>query len=59
MRTIGGFAAALAILVALGTGARADAADGAGAAAVKPTTTLWNFLGIPQGVHKIQDATIN
>jgi hypothetical protein len=56
MKTIGGFAAVLAILVALGAGARAAAADGA---AVQPPPTLWNFLGIPQGVHKVQDAVLN
>ena len=25
----------------------------------KAPTTLWNFLGIPQGCHKIQDAIVN
>lgn len=24
-----------------------------------PPTTLWNFLGIPQGIHKIQDNILN
>jgi len=27
--------------------------------AARPVTTLWNFLGIPQGCHKIQDAITN
>src|SRR5215212_9547182 len=29
------------------------------ARAADPPTTLWNFLGIPQGIRKIQGATIN
>jgi hypothetical protein len=37
----------------VGLGARADAAE-----PVKPQT-LWNFLGIPQGMHKIRDAVVN
>ena len=35
------------------------AADAAGAAAAPPPATLWNFLGIPQGTHKIRDALTN
>ena len=59
MKTIGGFAAALAMLVILGARVRAMAADGAAAAAAQPPTTLWNFLGIPQGTHKVRDALTN
>jgi len=29
------------------------------AAAAAAPTTLWNFLGIPQGINKIRDATSN
>jgi hypothetical protein len=59
MKTIAGFAAALAMLVALGAGIRAQAADAPAAAAVQPPMTLWNYLGIPQGTHKVRDAVTN
>jgi len=57
MKTLNRFGTALslAFLIALGAGARAHAADGA----VAKTPTIWNSLGIPQGIHKIQDALIN
>ena len=43
------------VAAAVGAGPRSDAA-------VPPTaspSTLWQFLGIPQGIHKIRDATSN
>ncbi|MEI8373355.1 MAG: hypothetical protein WCJ35_11055 [Planctomycetota bacterium] len=39
--------------------ASAQVPAAAAAAAVAPPTTLWNFLGIPQGTNKLKDATAN
>lgn len=44
----------LAVAILLGICIAADAASPAAT-----PVTLWNFLGIPQGVNKIRDATIN
>ena len=57
MRTANRFgtALAMAVLFAATSGVRTQAADGV----AKAPTTLWNFLGIPQGCHKIEDAIIN
>lgn len=53
-------------VVSLGTivlaGLLSDSASAqapAAPAAVAPPTTLWNFLGIPQGANKLKDATAN
>ncbi len=44
------FRLAVVLICAVGPAVAADAADG---------TTIWNFLGIPQGIQKIKDASIN
>ena len=44
---------AIMLVCLLGTGFVVDAAEPSG------PFTLWNFLGIPQGVKKIRDATVN
>ncbi len=55
-----GMGLAVAALLTLAAGGQAYAAEAQAAAAVaKAPVTLWNFLGIPQGVNKIRDATVN
>jgi hypothetical protein len=58
MKIIHRLAAVLAVTVLMASAAalRSRAADGAPASA---PPTLWSFLGIPQGCHKIQDALVN
>ncbi len=53
-----GFLAGAAIFM-LTVAAHAQPPAPAVPAAAKPVTTLWNFLGIPQGVNKLRDATSN
>ncbi|MEX2558990.1 MAG: hypothetical protein WD403_03700, partial [Pirellulales bacterium] len=48
-------ALALTAFLALGMAFEAAAQDGAAA----PPATIWRFLGIPQGLHKLRDVTSN
>ena len=45
---------AVILIMLIGVNLTADAA-----AQTTDPTTLWNFLGIPQGLQKIRDATVN
>ena len=53
MRKACALAFVLTVCYGVGMGDRADAAE------LADVTTLWNFLGIPQGVHRIRDAVVN
>ena len=55
MRTAMGAFLTAAVVLAFGMGTTQTAR----AAEVPGVTTLWNFLGIPQGINKIYDVTVN
>ena len=55
MKTAIGPLLAAVVVVTLGT----QSAESVQAADVPGVTTLWNFLGIPQGVNKVYDSVVN
>jgi hypothetical protein len=55
MRTTMGALLTAVVVLALGMGTPQPVK----AAGVPGPTTLWNFLGIPQGINKVFDATVN
>lgn len=54
----GGMAVAVALIAASRTG-RGESSTNAAAVPAGQVTTVWNFLGIPQGLQKIRDVSTN
>lgn len=52
-------AAVVLALLVLGSRRQLDAAEAPAAGVAKGPATLWNFLGIPQGIDKVRDALTN